>query len=82
MDELDDRLPHVTCTSDFIDIGLYSHGSLRRSMLRFEVEDVAAALAALAALGILPIKDAALKSPHAALLIAPEGTPILMVAAA
>ena len=82
MDELDDRLPHVTCTSDFIDIGLYEPGSLRRSALRFEVEDVGATLAALAALGILPFKDAALKGSHAALLIAPEGTPILLAAGA
>lgn len=82
MDELDDRLPHVTCTSDFIDIGLYAPGSLRRSTLRFEVEDVAATLAALAAMGILPGKDAALEGPDTALLIAPEGTPILIVAAA
>jgi catechol 2,3-dioxygenase-like lactoylglutathione lyase family enzyme len=81
MDELDDRLPHVTCTSDFIDIGLYGPGPLKRSALRFEVEDLGAALAALAAIGILPAKDAALKGPHAALLVAPEGTPILLVAA-
>jgi catechol 2,3-dioxygenase-like lactoylglutathione lyase family enzyme len=82
MDELDDRLPHVTCTSDFIDIGLYGSGSLRRSTLRFEVEDLGTTLAALAALGVLPAKDAVLGGPHAALLIAPEGTPILIVAAA
>jgi catechol 2,3-dioxygenase-like lactoylglutathione lyase family enzyme len=81
MDELDDHLPHVTCTSDFIDIGLYEPGALRRSALRFEVENVAAALAVLALAGILPVKDAALRGPHAALLIAPEGTPILLVAA-
>jgi catechol 2,3-dioxygenase-like lactoylglutathione lyase family enzyme len=82
MDEPDDRLPHVTCTSDFIDIGLYGPGSLRRSTLRFEVEDLGTTLAALAVLGVLPAKDAVLGGPHAALLIAPEGTPILMVAAA
>jgi catechol 2,3-dioxygenase-like lactoylglutathione lyase family enzyme len=82
MDELDDRLPRVTCTSDFIDIGLYGPASLRRSTLRFEVEDLGATLAALAALGVPQAKDAALGGPHAALLIAPEGTPILIVAAA
>jgi catechol 2,3-dioxygenase-like lactoylglutathione lyase family enzyme len=82
MDELDDRMPHVTCTSDFVDIGLYESGSLRRAGLRFEVDDVAAALASIATAGVLPAKDAVLKVPHAALLTAPEGTPIVIVAAA
>jgi len=82
MDELDDRLPHVTCTSDFIDIGLYGPAELRRSTLRFEVEDLGATLAALAALGVPQAKDAALGGPHMALLVAPEGTPILIAAPA
>jgi catechol 2,3-dioxygenase-like lactoylglutathione lyase family enzyme len=82
MDELDDRLPHVTCTSDFIDVGLYAAASLRRAGLRFEVDNVAATLSSIAAAGIQPTKDAALKGPSAALLVAPEGTPILIVAAA
>ena len=81
MDELEDRLPHVTCTSDFIDVGLYADASLRRAGLRFEVDDVAAALAGIAAEGIQPVKDAILKSPRAALLSAPEGTPIVIIAA-
>jgi catechol 2,3-dioxygenase-like lactoylglutathione lyase family enzyme len=81
MDELDDRLPHVTCTSDFIDIGLYGPGAPRRAGLRFEVENVAATLASLAAAGIAPAKDAALRGPQAASLIAPEGTPLLIIAA-
>jgi catechol 2,3-dioxygenase-like lactoylglutathione lyase family enzyme len=82
MDELDDRLPHVTCTSDFIDVGLYDAASLRRAGLRFEVDDVAATLLSIAAAGIAPTQDAALKGPRAALLVAPEGTPILILAAA
>jgi catechol 2,3-dioxygenase-like lactoylglutathione lyase family enzyme len=80
MDEPDDRLPHVTCTSDFIDIGLYEPASLRRAGLRFEVDDVAATLKAIAAAGIQVPNGAVLKGQHAALLIAPEGTPILIVA--
>jgi catechol 2,3-dioxygenase-like lactoylglutathione lyase family enzyme len=79
MDEPDDLLPHVTCTSDFIDIGLYESRSLRRAGLRFEVDDVAAALKNIAAAGIQPAKDAVLKAPHGALLLAPEGTPIILV---
>lgn len=82
MDELDDRLPHVTCTSDFIDVGLYAAASLRRAGLRFEVDNVAATLSSIATAGIQPTKDAALRGPRAALLVAPEGTPILIVAAA
>jgi catechol 2,3-dioxygenase-like lactoylglutathione lyase family enzyme len=80
MDEPDDRLPHITCTSDFIDIGLYEPAYLRRAALRFEVDSVAATLKSLAAAGIQPTKDAALKGPRAACLVAPEGTPILLVA--
>lgn len=82
MDEAGDRLPHVTCTSDFIDVGLYDSASVRRAGLRFEVESVAATLKTIAAAGIQPTKDAALKSPHGALLVAPEGTPIVLTAAA
>jgi catechol 2,3-dioxygenase-like lactoylglutathione lyase family enzyme len=80
MEELDDRLPHVTCTSDFIDIGLYEAAALRRPGLRFEVGNVAASLAGIAAAGIQPTKHALLKGPRAALFTAPEGTPILMLA--
>jgi len=81
MDEFEDRLPHVACTSDFIDIGIYGSGPLRRAGLRFETEDIAATLIAVAAAGIAPLKDATLPGPHAALLIAPEGTPILIMPA-
>jgi catechol 2,3-dioxygenase-like lactoylglutathione lyase family enzyme len=80
MDELDGRLPRITCTSDFIGIGLYEPAALRRAGLRFEVGDLAATLSTLAAAGIEPIRDAVLKGPRAALLLAPEGTPLLLVA--
>jgi catechol 2,3-dioxygenase-like lactoylglutathione lyase family enzyme len=80
MDEPDGRLPHVTCTSDFIDIGLYEPNSLRRAGLRFEVDDVAATLKTIGAGGVPPAKDAVLKGAYGALLLAPEGTPILLVA--
>jgi catechol 2,3-dioxygenase-like lactoylglutathione lyase family enzyme len=82
MDELHDRLPHVSCTSDFIDLGLYPAGPLRHAGLRFEVEDMDAALAALHAVGISPSRDAAARAARYAMLIAPEGTPILIAAAA
>jgi catechol 2,3-dioxygenase-like lactoylglutathione lyase family enzyme len=80
MEELDDRLPHITCTSDFIGIGLFEAASLRRAGLRFEVDNVAATLESIAALGFQPTKDAVLKGRYGALLMAPEGTPLLLVA--
>lgn len=80
MDELSDRLPHISCTSDFIDLGLYHPAELRRATLRFEVDDVGGALAHLAELGIVPSGElpASLRSVPAAVLMAPEGTPLLL----
>ena len=80
MDDMDDRLPHVSCTSDHIDVGLYTLAYLRRATLRFEVDDVARALSALADIGLSPIAElpSPLRGAHAAVFIAPEGTPILL----
>lgn len=80
MDESNDRLPHVSCTSDYIDLGLYNPAHLRRSMLRFEVDDVGGALVRLAEIGISPTGEIPmpLRQVPAAVLIAPEGTPILL----
>ena len=84
IDETDDRLPHVSCTSDYINLGLYDPAHLRRSTLRFEVDDVRKTLARLAEIGILPAGDIPppLRQFPAAALIAPEGTPILLTEAA
>jgi hypothetical protein len=80
MDELDDRLPHVSCTSDYVDLGLYDPAHLRRSTLRFEVDDVGGTLVRLAEIGISPAGEipVPLRKLPAAVLIAPEGTPILL----
>jgi catechol 2,3-dioxygenase-like lactoylglutathione lyase family enzyme len=80
IDEADDRLPHVSCTSDYIDLGLYDPSHLRRSTLRFEVDDVGGTLARLAEIGISPAGEIPhpLRSMPAAVLMAPEGTPILL----
>jgi catechol 2,3-dioxygenase-like lactoylglutathione lyase family enzyme len=80
MDESDDRLPHVSCTSDHIDLGLYDPSHLRRSTLRFEVDDVGATLVRLAEVGISPADEipSPLRQVPAAVLVAPEGTPILL----
>lgn len=80
MEESADRMPHISCTSDFIDLGLYHPGDLRRATLRFEVDDVGGTLAHLADQGIVPNGEVppGLRTAPAAVLIAPEGTPILL----
>lgn len=80
MEDPDERLPHISCTSDFIDLGLYRPADLRRATLRFEVDDVGGTLAHLADKGIEPGGELppGLRSTPAAVLTAPEGTPILL----
>ena len=80
MDEMEDGVPHISCTSDFIDLGLYPPADLKRTTLRFEVDDVGGTLGSLAEVGIVPNGELppALRSVPAAALVAPEGTPILL----
>jgi hypothetical protein len=80
MEEPGDCLPHIACTSDFIDLGLYHPADLRRATLRFEVDDVGGTLAHLADTGIVPNGELppGLRSVPAAMLVAPEGTPLLL----
>jgi catechol 2,3-dioxygenase-like lactoylglutathione lyase family enzyme len=80
IDEADDCLPHITCTSDFIDLGLYLPADLKRATLRFEVDDVGGTLGPLAELGIVPNGELppTLRAVPAVVLTAPEGTPILL----
>ena len=83
IDEPDALLPHISCTSDTIDIGLYEPAHLTGTTLIFEVDDFDAASARLAAKGVeldgrLP---GPLRGMPAAVLTAPEGTSILMAAA-
>ena len=84
IDEMDDRLPHISCTSDTIDLGLYEPAHLRRGTFRFEVDDVGATLARLAQLGLAPNGEipSPLRQSPAAVLIAPEGTQFLLTEAA
>lgn len=84
IDEMEDRLPHISCTSDTVDLGLYEPAHLRRSALRFEVDDIGATLARLAEIGLFPAGEmtSALKQLPAAVLIAPEGAQILLTEAA
>jgi len=84
MDEPEAILPHVSCTSDTINIGLYEPAHLREPTLLFEVNDFSGALARLEAIGITPSArlPAPLRHMRAAMLTAPEGTAILLTAAA
>jgi catechol 2,3-dioxygenase-like lactoylglutathione lyase family enzyme len=80
MDEMNERLPHISCTSDFLDLGLYHPADLRRATLRFEVDDVGGTLAHLAGIDISPSGELPppLRGGPAAVLTAPEGTSILL----
>jgi catechol 2,3-dioxygenase-like lactoylglutathione lyase family enzyme len=80
MDEMLDLLPHISCTSDYVDLGLYDPAHLRRATLRFEVDDVGGSLARLAEVGLSPSGELPLplRQVPAAVLVAPEGTPLLL----
>jgi catechol 2,3-dioxygenase-like lactoylglutathione lyase family enzyme len=82
LEEPQAALPHVSCTSDSIDIGLYDPAQLRLPSLVFDADNVAATLARLASAGIAPSGPvpAGLRDRPAAMLAAPEGTPILLLA--
>lgn len=84
MDEPNAALPHVSCTSDSIDIGLYQTAHLGTPTLVFDAGNVPAALGKLAAAGIEPRRPIPppLRQRAAAVLTAPEGTAILLVAEA
>ena len=81
MDEPDSPLPHVACTSDSINIGLYDPAHLRSPTLLYDAGDVGGTLARLAEAGILPTGQLPLplRQLPATLLTAPEGTPILLL---
>ncbi len=80
LDEPDAPLPHVSCTSDSIDIGLYDPAQLRLPTLLFDTDDIKQTLARLASAGIAPsgAVPGPLRAKPAAMLAAPEGTPILL----
>ncbi len=83
LDEPDGPMPHVSCTSDYIDLGLYDPAQLRKPTLKFEVDDVGGTLARLAEIGVFPSGEIPPPLRHipAASLTAPEGTSILLAPA-
>jgi catechol 2,3-dioxygenase-like lactoylglutathione lyase family enzyme len=82
MDEPESRLPHISCTSDYVDVGLYEPALLPAPTLFFETPDLPAALAALAHKGIEHVAaPAPFAVDEAAAIRTPEGTRILLLAA-
>ncbi len=81
MDELDSPLPHVSCTSDSIDVGLYEPAHLPLAALVFDAGDVRSTVQRLAEAGVAPSAQVPrpLRQLRAAMLTAPEGTPILLM---
>lgn len=81
MDELEAPLPHVSCTSDSIDVGLYEAALLPLPTLVFEAGDIRSTLKQLADAGVSPSTQPPrpLRAISAALLTAPEGTSILLM---
>ena len=81
MDEPDALLPHVSCTSDSVNIGLYEPAHLRQPTLLFEAGDVGGTLARLAQAGVLPAGQVPLplRQLPATVLKAPEGTQFLLL---
>jgi len=80
MDEPDAVLPHVSCTSDTVDVGLYDPAHLREPTLLFEVANFSESVARLREAGFTPNLNlpAPLRHADAAMLTAPEGTFILL----
>lgn len=81
LEALDASMPHISCTSDTVDIGLYEPRHMRGPTLLFEVEHFGNAKATLDGIGL---KHSGAPTPvrsTAALLNAPEGTPLLVTAA-
>jgi catechol 2,3-dioxygenase-like lactoylglutathione lyase family enzyme len=81
MDEFEAPLAHVSCTSDSIDIGLYEHAHLPLPTLVFDAGNIRNTLQRLADAGISPSTQIRrrLRPISAAMLTAPEGTPILLM---
>lgn len=79
MDEPDGVFPHVSCTSDTVNVGLYDPAHLREPAARFEVGDVRETLARLERAGVTPGRRLPpQRQADAAMLSAPEGTLILL----
>lgn len=77
----DEPAPHLALTSDHLDIGLYEPALLAAPALCFSIDDQAAVTAELTARGIAALRPpAALAPERSLLLVAPEGTRMVLTA--
>lgn len=81
VDEVERPFKRVELTSDFLNLGLYGTRELRRPVLTFIDPDMPARIARIRKLGIesSPRLPPALDPETTAMLIAPEGTPLLLI---
>jgi catechol 2,3-dioxygenase-like lactoylglutathione lyase family enzyme len=80
MEATHEPFPRVSLTSDFVNVGLYDTRDLRQPVLAFVDADLPTRIARLAAAGIEPAPlPPGLDRNSAALFIAPEGTPLLLM---
>jgi hypothetical protein len=72
----------ISLTSDFVDLGLYATRDLRRPVLTFSDAEMPARIEQISKLGLEPSRRLpAVFDPHdTAMLIAPEGTTLLLMA--
>ena len=84
LEDTEGRLAHVCCISDTLNIGLYTPQEIAAPTLVFEVDDLAALRARLEAAGIEPQRrlPRGLTARDTLLVVAPEGTPLLVYCAA
>lgn len=77
-------LPHIGCTSDTLDLGLYEPADVRTPALWFEADDFDATLDALTSLGVprSPRRPSLMGKHKVMVITAPEGTPIFVTDAA
>jgi catechol 2,3-dioxygenase-like lactoylglutathione lyase family enzyme len=83
VEENEAALPHLSCTSDTLELGLYDPADVPVPTLLFEIDDLRATLTTMESLDVTMSRriPAAVKALPAMLINAPEGTPILMTAA-
>lgn len=83
-EEGDEPYPHIGLTSDSLNIALLHAGVLKRPALMFTDPEMPARIAALTDAGVefAPRLPGNLDRARHALLVAPEGTPLLMTTAA
>jgi hypothetical protein len=71
----------ISLTSDFLDVGLFGTGEIKRPVLTFVDQEMPARIARILKLGIEPSPrlPRAFDAESTALFVAPEGTPILLI---